>query len=175
MRVWLNKKKQERENVKNKLKGANSRVHILENELKNQKVEHENFRSLLINKSENDNSLISVLKQEMRKLKRDLEKNNQECQFQFDKKENCDNVNFLIEENEKIKKEIEDIKKEVLEKKVGQNLNGSSRSGFGKNNHTFSQLKEELVPKLTALELKVKELEAENDFLMKLKNKSSKV
>lgn len=70
--------------------------------MKSAKREFEQTKNLLVQKSENDNVYISAMRQDLRKLKRELEKHRFDFQVQNDRKENGGDVNGGVSENERV-------------------------------------------------------------------------
>lgn len=62
------------EMLKNKLKAANSRIKVLEAQLKNEQTTHETNKRLLLEKSNHDDLYIASLKREIQKCKVAIEK-----------------------------------------------------------------------------------------------------
>lgn len=93
--------KEEIEKHKNKLKGVNSRVHILESETKTIKSEFDQSKNVLLRKSENDDNLILALKQEIKKVKIQINKKTDEI-VKINPKEHVNKQKILSIENEKV-------------------------------------------------------------------------
>ena len=70
--------------------------------MKSAKREFEQTKNLLIQKSQNDDVYISAMRQDLRKLKRELEKHRFDFLVRNDRLENGGDVNGSVTENERV-------------------------------------------------------------------------
>ena len=104
LKVQVEALRSENDLLQNKVKSLNSRKINLQSDMKDIKTDFQKKKLIFIEKSENDDRFIALLKQENDKLKKD-EKVVTKVVYK-DTKENTEEVNILKKENEVLKRKV---------------------------------------------------------------------